>query len=230
MPPSNQTHIFATKQDLEPGLRKLESDCAVKYARLGLYSGPNFEQHISLTQWDGLGRNDTGDHISGPAFLVVPRHCEIALESVSQATSEQETPSDTIFNTIFVVDSLRRHFLNHLSLYGQFLDEVERSSTKKIEKCDVRFSLGQESNPESIVFQPGGLFDGERFLVCGHVGTISRTPVALRLYKSFVKSVTDGFQRIGSYRVGPAALRLMNSGCRMVTIGVHSPSEYDLKR
>jgi len=87
---SKQTHIFATRSDLEPGLKEFESKNKVKYARCDLYHGPIYEQYLSLLDWTDLGRNTTGDHVSGPRFLIVPRDCKINVEPVPQVTG---TPS-----------------------------------------------------------------------------------------------------------------------------------------
>jgi hypothetical protein len=79
-----QVHIFATRSDLEPGLDHFEKENPVRYALTGLLHGPIFEQYESLLEWPGLGINTTGDHISGPTFLVVPRGIEIKAEPIPQ--------------------------------------------------------------------------------------------------------------------------------------------------
>lgn len=94
----------------------------------------------------------------------------------------------------------------------------------------VRYSLSQRLNPDSISFLPGGLFSDQKILVCGHIGTMSESQASISLYKVFVRAVTKGFEKIGSYRVGPEAARLMDEGYRMVTIGITSPTAYDLRR
>jgi hypothetical protein len=90
--------------------------------------------------------------------------------------------------------------------------------------------VSQKLNPDSITFLPGGIYKEEKILVCGHIGTIFNSAVSRSLYKAFVITVTKGFQKIGSYRVGPEASRLMDNGYRMVTIGITSPPAYDLRR
>lgn len=153
----------------------------VRYAVCGLLHGPIFQQYQSLLQFAGLGTNTTGDHVSGPTLLVVPKNIEITVEPVPQ-------------------------------LGG-----------------GIRYALDQKPNQESIVFSPGGLY-GDNVLICGHIGTIWDNPVALTLYKTFVRSLTRGFVKIGSYRVGPEAEHFMDRGYRMVTIGISSPQEYDLRK
>ncbi len=182
MPHSRQTHIFATRSDLEPGLRKFEAEMRAKYARCGMFRDPIVDQFGSLTDWDGLGKNTTGNHITGECFLVVRMTTKLSVERVPQKDG------------------------------------------------GIRYGIDQLLNPDSITFLPGGIYDDQRILVCGHIGTASTTAASVALYKAFVKYVTKGFDRVGSYRVGPEALRLMDVGYRMVTISIGSPSGYDLRR
>jgi len=97
------------------------------------------------------------------------------------------------------------------------------------EKGGIHYFVDQSLNPVSITFLPGGIYQRQN-LICGHIGTVSKHPESIEMYKSFTKAVTKGFRKIGNYRVGAEALRLMDRGFRMITIGVRSPPEYDLKR
>jgi hypothetical protein len=89
---SKQIHIFATRSDLEQGLRVFEAEVGVKYVRCDLYYGPTFEQYFSLLDWEGLGSNNTGDHITGPCFLALKRDVQVNAEAVPQ----NATPSATV--------------------------------------------------------------------------------------------------------------------------------------
>ena len=180
MAKSKQTHIFATRSDLVPGLRKAESELGIQYARCGRYSGPQIEQYASLIEWEELGRNTTGDHMSGPQFLVTPAAQKINLEPIPSSGGV--------------------------------------------------WSLSQKMNPDSIVFLPGGVYKDQPAIIAGHIGTIWESSAASSLYKGFVKAITKGFEKIGSYYVGPEAAGLMSQSYRMVTIGLGSPTIYDLKR
>ena len=90
MPQSKQVHIFATRSDLEPGLRVFESKSAVKYVRRDLYHGPTFEQYLTLLDWAGLGKNNTGEHMTGPCFLVLKRDAQVNVETVPQHATPAE--------------------------------------------------------------------------------------------------------------------------------------------
>ena len=188
----HQTHIFATRSDLEPGLQLIEAQRPLKYVALNCYEvnsgkssvvphkSPQFEEYDSLLDVPSLGTNTTGDHISGDHYLILPRDREARFESVIQ------------------------------------------------DKGGIHYFVDQSLNPVSITFLPGGIYQNNN-LICGHIGTVSKHPESIDLYKSFTKAVTKGFKKIGNYRVGPEARRLMNEGLRMVTIGVRSPREYDLR-
>lgn len=219
---SKQTHIFATRADLEPGLRRFEAAKQVKYARCDLYHGPVYDQFLSLVDWGDLGRNLTGDHISGPRFLVVPRNSKINVEVVPQV---QARSGDTI--KAWSVGSTGKISQAPTSV-DQYLTNLGAPSEQPT--ADVRYDISQKLNSDSLVFSPGGIYQNERVLVCGHIGTISQSAVANDLYRAFVQSVTKGFEKIGGYRVGPEADRLMDEGYRMVTIGIGSPRAYDLRR
>lgn len=234
MPNSKQIHIFATRTDLEPGLIHLESEVAVKYVRCDLYYGATFEQHVSLLAWDDLGKNATGDHMTGAQFLVVRRSYQIKVLDVPQGRSQQNVHIPSMKNALMVgeegkISKIQKPFSQHL-------DDLERKDVRQ-SKISVdsrmlgktRYDVSQLANPDSIAFLPGGIFDNQEVLVCGHIGTASKSPDSLTLYKVFVKSVTKGFVKIGSYRIGRQAKRLMDQGYRMVTIGVGSPREYDLR-
>lgn len=178
---TSQIHFFATRSDLEPGLRAIEARRPLKYVLLVARDSPESEALSSLLATENLGRSRTGDHVTGDCYLVAEAKAKIRVESVRQR------------------------------------------------RGGVRYFVNQAENPKSLVFWPGGLY-GDDALVCGHIGTVSRDPDALELYRQFAAAITGGFEKIGNYRVGAAAARLLDQGVRLVTMGVRSPREYDLKR
>ena len=93
----------------------------------------------------------------------------------------------------------------------------------------VHYFVNQLLNPISITFLPGGLYQSG-YMICGHIGTISEHPESIEMYKAFSRALTKGFKKVGNYKVGPEALRLMDQGIRMITIGIDEPPKYDLKR
>jgi hypothetical protein len=227
MAKSKQIHIFATRPDLVPGLAKVESEIGLQYARCGRYScGSELEQYLSLMEWEGLGKNITGDHISGPRFLVMPKSQKIHLESLAPSSSRRAGRQNAI-----VVDDAGGLSRSALSL-DKALALLEHGTTPENPALQPGMAcvLSQKLNPDSIVFSPGGVYKDQPAIIAGHIATISESSNALTLYKGFVKAITKGFEKIGSYYVGPEAARLMEQGHRMVTIGLGSPALYDLKR
>lgn len=180
---SRQTHIFATRSDLIPGLQMAESQLNITYVRCdGLRSESDFEQVNSLGEWENLGQNLTGNHMDGFRFLIIPKGYKVKVQRVPQQGG------------------------------------------------GTRYALDQRLNPESVVFLPGGQYESRPALICGHIGTTTDSPISVELYKAFVRLVTKGFEKVKGYRLGPEAARLMDRGLRMITIGIGSPGEYDLKR
>ena len=189
----HQTHIFATRADLEPNLRLIESQMRLKYVALHQYTtgsdgkpfivphkSPEFEEFESLLEIPTLGTNQTGDHVTGQDYLIGNADAEVRVESVIQR------------------------------------------------KGGIHYFVNGFVNPPLISFSPGGRYQ-DSFLICGHIGTVAEHPESIALYKAFTKTLTRGFKKIGNYKVGPDAQRLMKEGIRMITMGVDSPPEYDLR-
>lgn len=168
----------------------------------GLRQCNNFEKYASLEEWDELGSNTTGNHLSGYSLLVVPKNSKIQVSRIPQ----------------------------HAGIVRSALDQLTSGALDRLVSAEVRYALDQRRNPDTVSFLPGGVYNEQQILVCGHIGTASESPISIDLYKAFAGAVTKGFERIGAYRVGPEAIRLMDEGYRMVTIGIGSPREYDLRR
>jgi len=225
MPESKQTHIFATRQDLVPGLSRIEAELEIRYALCGMYEGTVFEQYTSLLVWAGLGKNTTGDHMSGPQFLVLSKSNKFNLEPVLQS------PRRATARRVYSVAKTGEISPSTTSLeaaLGALENDANTANQSGLE--GGAYSLTQKSNPDSIVFSPGGVYRGERVLICGHIGTVSQSPASLELHKQFVKRISKSFEKIGSYYVGPEAAQLMQQGYRMVTSSIGSSTVYDLTR
>lgn len=110
---------------------------------------------------------------------------------------------------------------------------LEREATVNFEvvpqrKGGIKYSVDQSRNPTSIIFRPSGLYN-ETSLIAGNLGTISTHPTSIELYNLFRKTIQKHSKKVGNYYVAEDALELMKQGVRMVTMGIDSPSEYDLK-
>lgn len=92
----------------------------------------------------------------------------------------------------------------------------------------AKYSISQSGNPSSIVFCPSGSYD-EKTIIAGSLGTISDDQASVEIYNLFRRVIMKNSEKIGNYYVAENALESMKRGARMVTIGLKTPSEYDLK-
>ena len=92
----------------------------------------------------------------------------------------------------------------------------------------VRFSIDQIENPQTVFVQPGSMVGNDK-LVAGQVGTASDDPVSLDLLTVFSSALYKHFVEIKSYRVGPQAAALLDTGIRLASTE-NSPVAYDLRR
>jgi hypothetical protein len=91
------------------------------------------------------------------------------------------------------------------------------------------YAVDQLKNPDSIVFQPGGLFSPQ-FLIAGNIGTVYKDAVSVQLYRDFCRALRRGFTTYNRlYSVGPEAVKLARDGTRLITMHVNEDKEYDLK-
>ena len=77
----------------------------------------------------------------------------------------------------------------------------------------VRYVIDHRENA-SVVFRPGGMF-GKDCLIAGELGTPRADEVSLAIWKLFSRHFFREFVKIGLYRVGPEALRLLHAGLRL---------------
>jgi hypothetical protein len=176
-----EKHFFATRADLEPGVRLIEGRHRLVFVESDMVPTPELHMYSSLLDIPALGTNETGSHTTGKCVLVMKSGAKPSLRRIPQR------------------------------------------------KGGVMYSADQDNNPNSIVLWPGGVYRNEA-LICGHVGTISTRADSVDLWGEFHGALLKGFTKIKSYHVGPEALRLYDAGWRLVTIGVKSSVEYDLRR
>jgi hypothetical protein len=78
-----QINFFATREDLAPGLGRLDERRPLQYVTY-LDPGPQPPVHASLLAIPDLGRARTGDHMSGHCYLVMERGAEVPVRGVPQ--------------------------------------------------------------------------------------------------------------------------------------------------
>lgn len=103
--------------------------------------------------------------------------------------------------------------------------EVQARSVPQ-RKGGTLYAIDAVENPSSITLRPGGMV-GKTVLLPGVVCTVSQEEVSVVLYRAFVSAIGKHFQRVQSYWVGPAALKLLGQGVRL-TVSAKAPREYDL--
>jgi hypothetical protein len=89
-----------------------------------------------------------------------------------------------------------------------------------------RVCVDQLTNPDSVVFTPGGVWN-EDIVLHGRVATASESRISQALMKRFQAPTKRTFSKVKAFYVGPKALRLLESGKRL-TISAQSPREFDL--
>lgn len=88
------------------------------------------------------------------------------------------------------------------------------------------FAVDQLLNPKTISMRAGGVH-GEGILIAGNVGTTSKHPESLKLYRRFASAIRKSFTKVNAFRVGSDAKRLLHAGWRLTT-SIQSPTLYDL--
>ena len=80
--------FFATKADLEPGLRAFEAKCKVKYVRQNSQTTPDLETHFSAFDIPTLGHTPSRFVAGNPAYLIVPADAEVIVKHIVQDDGE----------------------------------------------------------------------------------------------------------------------------------------------
>jgi len=103
-----------------------------------------------------------------------------------------------------------------------------QTRTISLRRGGTRYAIDQRLNPNSIAFEPGGIFQ-DNVVIGGTAGTISDEPVSRELINLFTRETRRQFTRIRSFFVGPEAEKLLDKGYRLTT-DTRSTQEYDLAR
>jgi hypothetical protein len=89
------------------------------------------------------------------------------------------------------------------------------------------YRLDQLHNPDTIVFQPGGVWKGDT-LLHGSVSTVPWSNEATKKIRArFQYAIRKHFASIRGYYVAPGAMEMLKAGKRL-TIAVQSPHDFDL--
>ena len=110
---------------------------------------------------------------------------------------------------------------------------VEKDYTVKVREVlqsddKVMYYVDQKNNENSVVFWPGGVYDN-KYLICGHMGTIHLEDKSKLIFDIIQKNIKKKCKtKVGRYYVGEEAKNLYGD-MRFITISINQPSEYDLK-
>lgn len=119
---------------------------------------------------------------------------------------------------------------NHQSESFLVLEKSDKLVVREVQQSVgvIKYFIDQSMNKNSISIWPGGIYDN-KYLICGHVGTINTTEKAKNIFNAFQKQIKKQCVfRAGRYYVGEEAKDLYNR-LRFITININQPSEYDLK-
>jgi len=182
---TKQLYFFATRGDLDPGLRAIERQRPLKLARLDHYPTKAIPVIESLFAIPDLGK------VAGrrsPDFLVLPARRRPRASRIVQVGKRRDFPPKLAMALAMV---------NICPPGGK-----------------VVYGVYPSNNPPSIVFAPGGLYN-ERTLLAGEIATMHDNAASLDLYALFRKELLRGFTAVKSYVVGPEAMTLLGSGGRL---------------
>ena len=147
-------------------------------------------------------------HIDVPEVTSYAHFSDLTDLGTTSAITAQTSPSYLVCNASQVVN-LRRIDLNN---------------------GEVRYTVDQLVNPDSVVFQAGGLWS-ENVLLSGRIVTNFDSSESQTLMKMFAREIRKSFKKVRAYWVGTKALEMLDAGKRL-TISGSTPIEagVDLKR
>lgn len=92
----------------------------------------------------------------------------------------------------------------------------------------MRYLVDQSNHPDSVALWLGGMYR-DKFLVCGHMGTISASDKSKRLFNVFRKYIKSQCKYKSGRYCYSENVKEISDGVRLITINAKSPPEYDLK-
>jgi hypothetical protein len=101
--PSKQIHLFATRQDLGPGIRSIETQVPLKYALCGLFVSPDARIWGSALDIENLGKAPKGNQSLCERYLVLPADAELQIRRVAQSDGGTRYAVDQLHNPTSIV-------------------------------------------------------------------------------------------------------------------------------
>lgn len=120
-------------------------------------------------------------------------------------------------------------YITGLSLIACHRGTAVNVSTIQQKHGGYLYSIDQSCNPDSVIIQPGGVFQGI-YIIRGGIGTTSDTKKSLELYNLFRSAASKICIKVKGWHIGPAAYALSNSGHRLITMHAQQDPKYDLAK
>ena len=138
-----QLLFFATRSDLEPVIRSIESIRSLKYVKAGLLSTRDPKIYLSAFDLPSFGRAVAGDAVQEAAYLVVDANEEVRVETIPQRRGGElygvypnQNPRSVTFRPCGTFDE--RHLIRSevstagsngdaLNLFALFESEIRRA-------------------------------------------------------------------------------------------------------
>src|SRR4029077_6577782 len=143
---SKQIHLFATRHDLEPGIRSIEARRPLKYALCGTSPSADARIWCSVLDVENLGKALKGNQSLCERYLVLQGDAELRIRSVAQSSGGTRHAVDQLHNPVSIVfqpgGTFRAGFLicGHIGTTSnppdavQLFREFSRSVTRKFRK------------------------------------------------------------------------------------------------
>lgn len=119
---------------------------------------------------------------------------------------------------------------NHQSESFLVLEKPDELHPEERRQFDgkIRYLVDQSNHPDSVALWLGGMYQ-DKFLVCGHMGTISASDKSKRIFNAFRKCIKAQCKYKSGRYYFSENVRSISDRVRLITISVKSPPEYDLK-
>jgi len=201
---SRRIQFFARKEDILSAAARVESVGPVRYVKYGQIVGSDAPTYASIADIGDLG-NAAYDSASACAkYLVYRPEVPFKLRPLKTLTAEDN----------------ERTYIEILDVQ---IPVKPGGLTQKVGK--PRFAIDQLINPDCVVVNPGGIWNGN-VLLRGELSTVSGTQISRDLFSRFSRAIKSQFTPMRSYYVGPGALEFLRAGNRL-TQAVQCPRELD---
>ena len=143
------------------------------------------------------------------------------------------TPDPVVYDSFIKYEDLGKNFRGQ-STNGDIMFLVFDRATKIVVRPvpqvsqGIKYAIDQKLNQNSVNLTPSGFYD-QNTLIIGKISTLLNDSNSLEIYNLFRKNIIKNSSQVGYVRVCTEAMKFMKGGGRMVTMGIDSPLEYDLR-